>query len=312
MKEKSTTHNIRILPAKKIDRDKWDACVHSDHSATIYSTTRCLDTFCETWVGLLVDDYKAVMAIPVKKKLLFEMVYMPPFIQRLGLAGNYNSEMIASAGSHLQQFSRILQYASPHENLLPQAGIVRRTNYIIPAAPYKEIANNYTGSCKKNLRQSVTRGCVFADEVSFSEVLDCYIAAYGSKTGYTNLHFQLLRNFYEKLKSSGSAFTAGVKDPSGALVYAGLLLQDKHRIYYLLGAPTTEGRQMRATYFFVDTMIRRAADSGRIFDFEGSDIPDVARFYLSFSPTPEYYFRHYLNSWPAPVKGLIDKKLGTF
>lgn len=107
----------------------------------------------------------------------------------------------------------------------------------------------------------------------------------------------------------GACRPGGVRSANGSLVYAGLLLDDGRRLYYILGAPSAEGRAMRATYFFIDQVMARFAGRRKTFDFEGSDIPEVATFYRSFAPQVEYYSRFHVNRLPFPFNRLLASRL---
>jgi hypothetical protein len=232
---------------------------------------------------------------------------MPPFMQRLGIVGGEHTS-IQVAENVLRRFP--LVHYNTMGKLFNEGMIKQRTNLILPlTAPYTEIANTYTALCKKNLRQATARGCNLALDIAIGDVIRLYKDAYGARSGYTDTHFIRLERMLATATGKQSCHLAGVRTNEGELVYAGLLLDDGKRLYYLLGAPTREGRDRRATYFFIDAMIARFAGSGRIFDFEGSDIPDVARFYHSFSPQIEPYFETYINRHPFPLNKLIDLKL---
>jgi len=58
------------------------------------------------------------------------------------------------------------------------------------------------------------------------------------------------------------------------------------------------GRSSRANYFFIDQMIQKFADSEKIFDFEGSELPNVAAFFKRFGPEREEYVHLTINNLP--------------
>jgi hypothetical protein len=305
--------SIQVLPSDKIDKSKWDACVRTDPGALIYFYSWYLDSMAASWSGIVVDDYRAVMPLPTKSKLGVQIVAIPAFVQRLGVAGDYNKELETRLYQEALSFKSLIQYAASEESLFPESHKRRRTNFIQPLdKSYEELAAAFTPACRKNINKSEKRGCVLSDDLHPTDVISLYRSTYGTLAAYTAEHFSRLEKMTEHALANGQCHVAGVKDSKGELVYAGMLLDDGKRLYYILGAPSLKGRAMRATYFFINEMIRKFAGSGKIFDFEGSDIPDVASFYQSFSPQTEYYYQFYINNYPFPLKNLLDLKLKNF
>jgi len=308
----SQINSIEIIPSIKLEKSRWDECVEA-HEGLIYSRSWYLDVMADDWYGLIVGDFEAVLAIPVKRKFGMRMIAMPAFVQRLDLVGRSDEATRNKVSAALLNFSKLVQFnttdACFFEGFTPR----KRQNFLLNLqSSYASIFDNYSDSCKKNLRQAAKRGCVWKQDVSINELLNLYRNAYGSRSSYTPAHYERFQTLLEVAKEKNSCHFAAVVDEAGETVYAGALIDDGRRLYYLMGAPTEKGRHMRATYFFMDTMLRQFAGTRKIFDFEGSDIPDVAKFYLSFSPETEYYFQYYINLLPFPIKNLIDRKLKPF
>ena len=307
----ATVPHISVISSASIDRQRWDAVIQSDPRGLIYSRDWVLDHLAQEWEGLIVNDYQAVMALPKKKKLGLKFLATPPFAQRLGLIGQFNDDTVRAVGEFLLQKEKLIQYASADVLLFDTESKKRRTNFILPLQEsYDQISAHYTPHCKRNLSKATKRGCELTEEVTVKDVIKLYKEIYGSLSAYTDAHFLVLEQLLDAAVRRNSCVVAGVRNKeNGNLVYTGLLLDDGRRIYYLLGAPTREGRDLRATYFFLDSMIRRFQGSRAIFDFEGSNIPDVATFYQSFGPQTEYYYDFYINNLAFPLKKLIDLKL---
>ncbi len=303
--------HITILPSARINRQRWDACVCNDPQGLIYSLTWYLNQMTEQWYGLVVNDYEAVLALPVKYFGGIRMIYTPPFFQRLDIAGTYSDTTLKAIRKRISGFARIIDLHSSDSSFLNIAPLRRKTNYILRLnRPYPEISEAYTKECRKNIGKALNRGCIFKHGISIQEVKTFYQKAYGEKASYKEKHFTRLVEMAETCEAQSYIHLCGVAaESSNSLIFAAILLDDGKRIYYLLGAPTEEGRKARATAFFIDQVITRFAGKREIFDFEGSDIPEVASFYKSFSPEAEYYYRFYQNRLPQPLRALSDNFL---
>mgnify|MGYP000887149092 CR=1 FL=1 len=267
----------------------------------------------EDWYALVVGNYETVMALPVKRKFGMRMTGMPAFTQRFDISGPYNLATKQRIAQAVLKFSKLIQINTSEEKIFEGFSKRKRTNFFLDLSDsYEDIFNNYSEVCKKNLRQAAKRGCTLRDEVSIDEMLCLYQNAYGTLSSYTEKHYSKFRSLVQFAKEKNFCHFSSVVDEVGDTVYAGVLLDDGRRLYYMMGAPTEKGRHMRSTYFFMDAMIRRFAGSRAIFDFEGSDIPTVAKFYQSFSPQTEHYWEFYINQYPFPFNKMIDHKLKTF
>ena len=299
---------IQYLRRAKIDVDRWDTCIaHADNSL-IYAHAFSLDQMAEHWDALVWGDYEIVMPLPWKQKWGIRYVYTPLFFQRLGIFGK-NVD-----GTHAQAFYQLAaRHFSFIDLMADQATtgnswkIKPRKNFIIPlASPYHTIRERYTDECVKNIRKAESRYCLLTENVSIEQVMSLYRRAYGSYSGHIrNEGYARLRQWAEAAAAKGMLKSWGVVHArDNELLFGALLFQCHRRLYYLLGAPTAAGRQARATYYFIDQVLQRHAGQPLLFDFEGSDIPDVAAFYRRFGPQEEAYYHLLYNGLPWWIKWL--------
>lgn len=304
--------SINIIAASGLDRHKWDDCVQRQ-SCLIYSYSWYLDAIAEDWYGLVAGNYEMIMPLPVKRKLGITMLAIPPFIQRTDSSSFLPPEIRSEVVAKIISFARIVHLNLSDPEFFPAAKKRVRTNFILDLnKPYASIFDKFTPQCQKNLRKAAKRGCLWSGDLSINDVIRLYRLAYEQRSSYDASHYQKLEKLLTVAMEKGFCRLGAVRDEQGDMVYAGLMFDDGKRLYYLLGAPTEKGRQMRATYFFIDQMIQKYAGTARVLDFEGSDIPDVAKFYSSFSPAIEHYYEYYLNRYPFPLRNILDRKLKPF
>jgi hypothetical protein len=306
------TKTIEIIHSAQLDPRRWDECV-TRGEGLIYSRYWYVDAMADDWYGLVWGDYECVMPLPVKKKFGIKMLTNPAFMQRCDSSHTLDPEQCFEVGNRLRSFAGLIHLNLSQQGVFPKAATRQRTNFILDLTlSYASIFDNYSESCRKNLRKAVRRGCVWSEKVSINDVLQLYQQAYGSVSSYGTTHYEKVLRLLHAAEQQDACRLGAVYDEKGEMVYAGLVLDDGRRLYYLMGAPTEKGREMRATYFFIDSIIRQFAEKRLVFDFEGSDIPDVARFYQSFSPATEHYYEYYLNNYPFPLNRLLDRRLKPF
>jgi hypothetical protein len=197
----------------------------------------------------------------------------------------------------------------PPFTLSPGISIFRRTNYILPLREeYATLSDRYSQDAKKNIRRTTAAGLSPLPGISMATVTGMYRAAYGEKN--RNISAAAYRRFEalgEVCITQGNGFTIGVRAPDGQLLASAFFGKDDKRIYYILGAPTREGRSVNAVHCLVDEVIKKFAGTGLVFDFEGSDIPSVSQFYRKFSPDAMQYDLIRINRLPRWLQKIRNR-----
>ena len=111
-------------------------------------------------------------------------------------------------------------------------------------------------------------------------------------TAYVRLCYVLISNDKGKIYA--------VFDEFNNLVASSLIAIDAQRIYYLNGATNAEGKKLGASHWMVFEIMKHY--TGKIFDFEGSNIEGVARFYAGFGAKKTTYPTIKINRLPFYLK----------
>ena len=83
--------------------------------------------------------------------------------------------------------------------------------------------------------------------------------------------------------NSSNAFVYGVQKADNKDIICGaLFMKSHHRITFLFSGNNIEGRETQAMTFLIDHVIRENAGQPLVFDFEGSDDEQLARYYHGF------------------------------
>ena len=292
------------LAREEIDIERWNHTVESSTQESIYGYSHTLDHLCEHWDGLVLDDYRAVMPLPWRKKFGIRYAFTPAFIQRLDVYGNdVNKEQQIAFSEVLESMFLYadvdLGFTAPGMKQLSP-----RVNYIKDlTSDYSVIYDSYTSEAVRNLRKASSRNCMYVEDVRIEDVITLYRSAFGLKASYNEADYAKVSAFAHYCDRSGKLLLRGVRHAvTKELLFDALMFLSAKRVYYLLGAPTPDGRAARAGYCLIDGVFQEFAGSNHIFDFEGSDIPSVASFYQKFSPGTEQYYHLHINRLPWPLK----------
>jgi hypothetical protein len=303
---------IRYLQNQEIDKSKWDKCIKESPNGLIYAASIYLDHMCETWDAIVINDYEAVMPIPLKKKYGVRYVYQPPFVQQLGLV--YRDEIFNNfLHPVLQKLSKKIKFGDYSLNFFnKQASLSIKNNFVLFLNNnYENIYFHYKDVLKRNLKNANKKQFIVASSSQVSDSIDVNIHLYSSKIPQLFASdFDKLKLLCNKLLSQEKIIIREAKDEKGNLLASNLCLKDSKRIYLLLSSTTPEGRKKEANHFLLDHIIKEFAGQELIFDFEGSDIPGIAYFYQGFGATNQPYYFYHWNHLSLPVKmmkKIIDK-----
>ena len=76
---------IHYIEQKNIDKKKWDACIQTSTSPSIFVYSWYLDVVCPNWSALILNDYEAVFPLASNSKLSIQYLYQPLFTRYLGV-----------------------------------------------------------------------------------------------------------------------------------------------------------------------------------------------------------------------------------
>ncbi|WP_299670699.1 hypothetical protein [uncultured Polaribacter sp.] len=275
---------IHYVKRQDLDIEKYDDCIEKSVQSRIYAFSWYLDIVAENWDVLVLDDYKAVMPIPWRKKYGIKYVSQPHFCQQLGIF----SKVEISNDLQLKFINKIpLKFLKVSLNLNSENLLISKKsellNYLL------DISNEYS-----TIQKSFSKGRKHAIKVG--EKLDLKL----QKTTLKNL-IDIQNKFYkykipkEKLlhlesvslqKENG--IVLGVFK-NGVLLGGGFFIKSKDRIIYLYSAFSEEGRSLQTASFLISRVIKQNVNSNLILDFEGGNMPNIGRFYRSFGAKEENY-----------------------
>lgn len=278
---------IKYLHHSEINFQRWDTILEQSANTMPYAYSWYLNTLSPGWEALVADDYAAIMPLPYKRKYGVTYLIQPRFSQQLGI---FSPQPLTQTLQHA--FIKAIPYAcyTLQCNYANTAigGIAQPNLLLSLKAKYTDIAARYDHNTRRNLLQAqqaqlqikriTSTECVnFWEQQPLNQQLGVPVAADLHKIA-TAAETHGIGNFY------------GVYLTNGDLVASLMTLQTAQRIIYLAPASSSRGKQVRAMFLLVDTLIRHYADHNILFDFEGSRIDGVARFYQGFGAYNEPYY----------------------
>lgn len=287
--------NIRYLKNEDLDAARWDACIQESMPSLLYAYSWYLDLVCDDWDALVLGDYEAVMPIPFTKKFGFKLAVQPPFCQQLGVfsPAALNETLVKAFLSALpKQFHWARLHLNYHNPL--QSGVSLRSNYVLDLMPDMDgLKANFESSVIRSIRKSEKSSCALLEGIDTRSIME--LVAWQNKDknmGLSTRSMQKLERLIPVCTQKGVLVSIGLYSPMNHLCAAGIFLKDRQRLYYLVGASDEIGREYAGMPRILLHLIEKFVGQGYTLDFEGSEIPGVARFFKKFgaknSPYPVF------------------------
>jgi len=247
-----------------------------------------------------MNNYNAVMPLPVKKKWGFRYLIRPAFCQQLGIFSKQtiDEKMVLEFISNIA--SRFKWVNIPLNEANPGLGSATGVNYILPLLPeYELLESAYVQNTRRNLGKSIERKITpeYSDDIKSLVGLKIEHAF----TSVTATYQDFLIALYYRLKSNEDAKIIITRNSDQKIVAGALFIHYGNRWIYLLSASSAKGKEDRAMFSIIDKFIRDHAGNLQFLDFEGSMIPELARFFAGFGAVPMNFPILKINRLPFPV-----------
>ncbi len=299
-------NKIHILHSSKIDQIKWDAKVDATPNGLIYSTTNYLNAICDSWYGLIVNDYEVIAALPYRRKGFIAYWYTPPFIQQLGFIGTINNELAVQIINALKSKFSYGTILLNFDNQLSATIIPtqQKINYILDLSPrFSVIKNNFRKDLQKNIEKAKLFQFEYTNSVSFNIAIGMYKRNHEKQLKNINKKdYNRFEYLCDQLNSTRlKCFTRAIIDNDKQVLAVVIILQDSKRLYNILNTSTKEGKSKQANHLLYNNLIKEFAEQNLVFDFEGSSRAGIGAFYAAFGGNEEKYFIHHYNLLPFPL-----------
>ncbi len=298
---------IRYLKHREIDRDKWDRCIAGASFETIYPYSWYLDLVSPGWEGLVKGDYEMVMPLTWTRRLGIHLLLQPILAQQLGVfSANPPGE------AELRAFIRAIPSRFRYVDIC-----LNRRNMELPAKNRRYVRVNYeldlrapAVTCTMNTKRNLQKGKAYPFE--FRDIaVEQYLDLKYSAERRVSAGRAYLENLFVGLAGLKRAGVYGLflKEELQA---AAILAYAETRVIYMNGCSAPKGKETRAMFVLMDRLIGDSRAKFPVFDFEGSNIPGVARFFEGFGGRKTLYPRIVrINADIGPkrqaLKGIVEK-----
>jgi hypothetical protein len=278
---------IALLQHNEIDFDAYNRCIESSPFATMYAMSWYLDAVSLKWNLLMADDYRYVMPLPVKQKWGLKYLTQPYFCQQLGIFSSYplTADVYKNFISAIPYCICRLQFNSG--NFFDDSLSVKN-NYTLKLNDlYLHIRENYKKNFIRNIRKAEKENLRLEKSTDWQIFLDV-VKNNAGKSPILHL-LSTFETIVRQIKNRVIIEIWSVKNEGEIILSSALFIRWKNRIYYMLPVSTAEGKAKQSMSFLLDKFIETYAGQPFILDFEGSSLPNIARFYANVGGVKESF-----------------------
>ena len=283
---------IDFIKRKEIEVEKWDRLIAESPAETIYPYAWYLDAVSENWSALVVDDYRFVMPVVWKKKAGMKYIYQPFYTQQLGVFSReyVDPELIRKMLRILYKKFRFAGMNFNARNLVGEDApfiVDDKSNYVMTLdRDYDTHSRAYSSNATRNIKKSMELSEVIERNLPVEELVR--LKRENDVIQRSEEDYRWMVDLFESIQQKEAGKIYAIRAGS-EITSAAFFAFSETRAIYLLSASSQEGKEQRGMFRIVDTFIREHAGTGVILDFEGSNIPSVARFFGGFGAHAEIY-----------------------
>jgi hypothetical protein len=299
---------IRYIKHDEIDFKRWDNCIKNSVNSYVYGYSFYLDIVAKDWDALVVDDYVSVFPLPYRKKFGIKYLYQPNFAQQLGLFTtlSLNTNVLEDFLKAIpKEFSFIeINLNKYFSQEISKYTTISRVNIEMDLMKDSTtLEKNYSTNLKRNLKKAQQAELQIANQIRPEDLIQLFrenrgkdLSSYSSED-YANLNRLLYQLLYKNM-----ATIYGLYSNNNTLLASAAFVKTNQRIIFLFSGLKEEGKEISAMPFLIDSVIKKYAGQNLVFDFEGSNDENLARFYLSFGSQKFEYKQLIINNLNPVLK----------
>lgn len=304
---------IYYIKHDEIDFKKWDFAISNARNSRVYAVSAFLNYMCDKkWDALLLGEYEYVMPLPFRKKFGISYLYVPAFIQQLGIFSSncIGEELVAAFLKAIPQKFLYCDLVLNSNN--PSAGYsaVSKKNYLLPLHDsYKVLLKNYSRSAKRNIKKALQEDISIEERISPEVTIQLHRQRFKDNIGATNNDYRKLRELLLLLTKEERCISFAAKK-NNTIIATSTYIIFKDRLIFLVNGNTRKSLETGATHLLKDYVINKFSNSALTLDFEGSDFPTFSRFYEQFGAEQIELYQHLIiNRLPWPIRWLKRSKV---
>lgn len=299
---------IKYLNNSEINKERWDDCIKNAVNGIVYANSWYLDIVADGWSALVENDYERVFPMVSGKKWGIHYLFQPVFTQQLGVFSQtiLTEEVVAKFLDAIpSQFKfaeiNLNSYNKLSSSKYKSANWINHELDLINA--YDKIFHGFSTNLKRKIKKAEKESLTVLSAIKPEEVIRIFQENKGKELkNLQQVEYQKLRRLAYMGIYKGLVQNYGVYSPTNELCAGAIFIRSKHKIIFLFSGLTEVGRELNAMALLISSVIRDHSQHHITLDFEGSNDPQLARFYKSFGSTTSTYPHLEINKLPFFIR----------
>tara|TARA_R110002050_G_scaffold18186_2_gene53254 strand:+ start:9966 stop:10880 length:915 start_codon:yes stop_codon:yes gene_type:complete len=291
-----------------IDIEKYNNCVQRNNQKIPYALSWYLDSVCEQWDCLVLDDYDAVWPLPFRRKFGIKYFFRPFAIQQLGVFSKQplSEEQILAFQQKLSENCRFADvYLNENQivnSLSNKWEVKKQTNLVLKLKrSYQEVYKGYSSNLKRKLKKQQQTNFDLFESDGPQVLLDLFSANKGEELKLSSEFFRSMEKAMFQLLHRGLAKVFTIYGGPNQLLAGVFFVEYQGRSIFLFSAVSPIGKDLDAMTYLINEYLIYNSERLEELDFEGSENKGLARFYASFGPEVRSYNHLKYNGLPWPI-----------
>ncbi|MFQ3297269.1 MAG: hypothetical protein ACI9JT_000395 [Polaribacter sp.] len=297
---------IQYVKRKDLEVLKYNECIENSVQSRIYAYSWYLDIVADNWDVLVQDDYTAVMPIPFRRKFGVNYVYPPFWLLELGFFSLKDS-------IDYKAFFKVLfgEFKSIELRLNTKNNIEASESFLIEKQmqtlsikeDYEAIFNGYRKDRKKDLRKSKKIDLIEKWNDDPQKLIQLFKANVGKRTPYiVDKDYKVLSELMKICIKKRVGEVLSIYNSESKLVASGFFLKHKTEVTILVSSTDFDNRKNGENTYLIDRAIYKYQKTFGIFNFGGSSMQQIAKYFLSFGAKTSQYQQVKYNNLPYLIK----------
>ncbi|WP_411812861.1 hypothetical protein ACLB9Y_08015 [Chryseobacterium scophthalmum] len=273
---------IKRLKYHEIDFEKYAQCLENSAQRKYSATKQFLDISSDKkWELLVYKDYEAVMPVPYVFKSKIKIVHNPMLCQQLGIFSREDNVEINEQFLSFLEGNYLIRIYTFNEFNHFKTSLNSKKNFLILPDNYETVYSKYSPKRKRKLRldEDIIKNSEIK-KISFS-LAESFIKENllgANKEEDVDSFISIFKNMFEANCLNFSAFYLNQRIINIIVTYF-----DDFTVALLGTFNDKESVKVAGSSVLIDRCIEENI-STKIFDFEGSELPNVEEFFRGFRP----------------------------
>jgi len=283
---------IQYVKRQHLDVSKYDLCIEHSVQSKIYAFSWYLDIVADNWDVLVLDDYKAVMPVPWRKKFFIKYVYPPFWLLELGVFSlDVKLNILPFFDCLFDEFRFVESRLNRDTNEYHKESFLDKEIQVLPLnLEYDSLIKNYRKDRRKDL--------VKANKISLTEnwgdspeiLIELFKNNVGKRTPkIIDKDYVVLKQLITICIEKGVGEILSIYDNKSNIVASGFFLKHKEEVAILISSTDFKNRKNGANTFLISKAIYKFNKNFEVFNFGGSSMKNISKYFLSFGASTLKY-----------------------